>query len=235
MKLMERAANLEQKGARLREIVASHPGLIVAYSGGVDSAFLAWTARHVLGDQMVAVIADSASLARTHLEDAVAFAHEHAIPVEVVETRELENPAYARRIVTRIRRILQFPRLNYFNRNRVFVGKGDRVLKVRPCQAGGIRNDCDHLIAQYLARRPRQKCRVNTARVSHDQTWIRRYNLAQPCRLLLEVRRSLHELHFTWNPLPRAVLLVESFLPPQVAEGPDVRQREAETIHVLIA
>ena len=101
MKLMERAANLEQKGARLREIVASHPGLLVAYSGGVDSAFLAWTARHVLGDQMVAVIADSASLARTHLEDAVAFAHEHAIPVEVVKTRELENPAYARNDATR--------------------------------------------------------------------------------------------------------------------------------------
>jgi uncharacterized protein len=101
MKLMERAANLEQKAARLREIVASHPGLIVAYSGGVDSAFLAWTACQVLGDQMVAVIADSASLARTHLEDAVAFAHEHAIPVEVVETRELENPAYARNDATR--------------------------------------------------------------------------------------------------------------------------------------
>ena len=101
MKLMERAANLEQKAARLREIVASYPSLIVAYSGGVDSAFLAWTARQVLGDQMVAVIADSVSLARTHLEDAVAFAHEHAIPVEVVETRELENPAYARNDATR--------------------------------------------------------------------------------------------------------------------------------------
>jgi uncharacterized protein len=101
MKLMERAANLEQKAARLREIVASYPSLIVAYSGGVDSAFLAWTACQVLGDQMVAVIADSASLARTHLEDAVAFAHEHAIPVEVVETRELENPAYARNDATR--------------------------------------------------------------------------------------------------------------------------------------
>ena len=101
MKLMERAANLEQKAARLREVVASYPSLIVAYSGGVDSAFLAWTACQVLGDQMVAVIADSASLARTHLEDAVAFAHEHAIPVEVVETRELENPAYARNDATR--------------------------------------------------------------------------------------------------------------------------------------
>ena len=45
---------------------------------------------------MRAVIADSASLARTHLEDALAFAREQRIPVEVVETQELENPAYVR-------------------------------------------------------------------------------------------------------------------------------------------
>lgn len=101
MKIVERTSKMEQKAARLREIVASRPGLIVAYSGGVDSAFLAWTAHRVLGDQMLAVIADSASLARTHLQDALAFAREHAIPVEVVETRELEHPAYARNDATR--------------------------------------------------------------------------------------------------------------------------------------
>ncbi len=88
--------NAAEKASRLREIIASRPGLVVAYSGGVDSAFLAWTAHEVLGERMQAVIADSASLARTHLEDALAFAHEQRIPVEVVETRELENPAYAR-------------------------------------------------------------------------------------------------------------------------------------------
>jgi len=89
-------ANPEEKAVRVREIVAGHPGLIVAYSGGVDSAFLAWTAHEVLGSDMRAVIADSPSLARTHLEDALAFAREQQIPVQVVETRELENPAYAR-------------------------------------------------------------------------------------------------------------------------------------------
>ena len=88
--------NLGQKSARLRELVASHRRLIVAYSGGVDSAFLAWTAHELLGEAMRAVIADSPSLARTHLEDALGFAREHAIPVEVVETRELENPSYTR-------------------------------------------------------------------------------------------------------------------------------------------
>jgi pyridinium-3,5-biscarboxylic acid mononucleotide sulfurtransferase len=86
----------EDKAERLRQILTGHARLIVAYSGGVDSAFLAWTAHQVLGDQMLAVIADSASLARTHLEEALAFAGQQHIPLQVVETRELENPAYIR-------------------------------------------------------------------------------------------------------------------------------------------
>jgi len=90
------AATLDQKAEHLRQILAGQARLIVAYSGGVDSAFLAWMAHQALGGQMLAVIADSASLARTHLEDALAFAREHAMPVEVVETQELENPAYVR-------------------------------------------------------------------------------------------------------------------------------------------
>ncbi len=87
---------LDQKAEYLRQMLASRGRLLVAYSGGVDSAFLAWKAHQALGGQMLAVIADSASLARTHLEDALAFAREHKIPVEVVETEELENPAYVR-------------------------------------------------------------------------------------------------------------------------------------------
>ena len=70
--------------------------VLVAYSGGIDSAYLAWTAYRVLGHDMLAVIADSASLARTHLADALAFAEEQAIPVEVISTSELDRPEYAR-------------------------------------------------------------------------------------------------------------------------------------------
>ena len=69
---------------------------LVAYSGGVDSAFLAWAARGVLGSGMLAVIADSASLARTQLADAIAFASEQAIPFEVIATTELDQPEYIR-------------------------------------------------------------------------------------------------------------------------------------------
>src|SRR5260370_7817761 len=96
MEIVNIATTLDQKAQRLRQILAGHARLIVAYSGGVDSAFLAWTAHQVLGGEMRAVIADSASLARTHLEDALAFARERGIPVAVVETQELDNPAYLR-------------------------------------------------------------------------------------------------------------------------------------------
>jgi uncharacterized protein len=70
--------------------------LLVAYSGGVDSAYLAWAGHRALASDMLAVIADSPSLARTHLNDAIAFADEQGIPLEVVSTSELDRPEYAR-------------------------------------------------------------------------------------------------------------------------------------------
>ncbi len=74
--------------------------LLVAYSGGVDSAYLAWSAHRALNSDgqsnMLAVIADSPSLARTQLADALAFAAEQGIPVEVIHTTELDQPDYAR-------------------------------------------------------------------------------------------------------------------------------------------
>ncbi len=96
MEIVTTSATLDQKAKRLCALLAERARLIVAYSGGVDSAYLACMAHQVLGEQMLAVIADSASLARTHLEDALAFARERGIPIEVVATQELENPAYVR-------------------------------------------------------------------------------------------------------------------------------------------
>jgi len=69
---------------------------LVAYSGGVDSAYLAWAAHHALADDMLAVIADSPSLARTQLSDALAFATELQIPVTVITTDEMDRPEYLR-------------------------------------------------------------------------------------------------------------------------------------------
>ncbi|MGP0018258.1 MAG: ATP-dependent sacrificial sulfur transferase LarE [Candidatus Sulfotelmatobacter sp.] len=70
--------------------------LLVAYSGGVDSAYLAWAAHRALGTGMLAVIADSPSLARTQLSDALAFANEQGIPLEIISTSELDRPEYIR-------------------------------------------------------------------------------------------------------------------------------------------
>src|SRR6266852_4567023 len=69
---------------------------LVAYSGGVDSAYLAYAAYRALGADMLAVIADSPSLARTHLQDAIAFAQDQGIPLQVIQTAEMERPEYVR-------------------------------------------------------------------------------------------------------------------------------------------
>ena len=67
-------SELQVKFEALRASLASVESLLVAYSGGTDSAFLAYTAHAVLGDRMLAVLADSPSLARRDLDQACAFA-----------------------------------------------------------------------------------------------------------------------------------------------------------------
>ena len=88
--------DLSLKQQRLENCLRSLGRTLVAYSGGVDSAYLAWVAHQVLRHDMLAVIADSPSLARTHLNDAVGFAREHGIPIEVINTAEMERPEYVR-------------------------------------------------------------------------------------------------------------------------------------------
>jgi uncharacterized protein len=90
------APDLAAKRAILDQHLRALGRTLVAYSGGVDSAFLAWAAHRVQGSNMLAVIADSPSLARTQLADATAFAGEQGIPLEIIATDELDRPEYAR-------------------------------------------------------------------------------------------------------------------------------------------
>lgn len=84
------------KRAALEDRLRALGRTLVAYSGGVDSAFLAWSAHQVLGADMLAAIADSPSLARTQLADAIAFAREQEIPLEIITTSEVDRPEYVR-------------------------------------------------------------------------------------------------------------------------------------------
>jgi uncharacterized protein len=90
------STELEGKLLGLRASLSVLDSLLVAYSGGTDSAYLAFVAHQVLGTRMLAVIADSASLPRAELAAALAFAQEHSIPVETLSTNELANPDYQR-------------------------------------------------------------------------------------------------------------------------------------------
>jgi pyridinium-3,5-biscarboxylic acid mononucleotide sulfurtransferase len=88
----ETGAKLNALEARLKQL----SGLMVAYSGGVDSAFLAATAHRILGNQMLAVLADSPSLARRDKEQACEFARALEMPLRVIATQELDRPEYRR-------------------------------------------------------------------------------------------------------------------------------------------
>ncbi len=88
--------DLAAKSALLQDTLQDLGSLLVAYSGGTDSAYLAYAAHQALGERMLAVIADSASLPRAELAAALAFASEHRIPVHILHTDELENPDYQR-------------------------------------------------------------------------------------------------------------------------------------------
>ncbi|MGE0452349.1 MAG: ATP-dependent sacrificial sulfur transferase LarE [Vicinamibacteria bacterium] len=93
---MDLRGTLAARERRLDERLAGLGSLLVAYSGGVDSAYLAVRAHRVLGERMLAVTADSASLAREQRELALRVASHHGFPHLVIQTRELDDPLYLR-------------------------------------------------------------------------------------------------------------------------------------------
>ncbi|MCS7315210.1 MAG: ATP-dependent sacrificial sulfur transferase LarE [Bryobacterales bacterium] len=87
---------LESKQQRLFEILRGLGRVIVAYSGGTDSAFLAWAAHRVLGENMLAVTADSPSLPESHKRDAEELARRVGFPHRYLSTHEFDDPDYVR-------------------------------------------------------------------------------------------------------------------------------------------
>ncbi len=86
--------SLAAKQEKLFSNLAAMRRVIVAYSGGTDSAYLAWAASRVLGNDAVAITADSASIPESHKRDAEAFARECGFRHEYIETHEFDNPDY---------------------------------------------------------------------------------------------------------------------------------------------
>src|SRR5882724_7584336 len=89
------------KEQALCDALASLDSVIVAYSGGVDSAYLAYIASRTLGDRAVAVTADSPSYPERHRQLAFRIAREFGLRHEVVHTRELDRPEYRANPVNR--------------------------------------------------------------------------------------------------------------------------------------
>jgi uncharacterized protein len=87
---------MDDKQEQLFASLRSLERIIVAFSGGTDSAYLAWAANHVLGKNALAVTADSASIPESHKRDAEAFVARFGIVHEYIQTREFDNPDYAR-------------------------------------------------------------------------------------------------------------------------------------------
>ena len=89
-----RPDDLEVKETRLRELLASYESVIVAFSGGADSAYLAWAATGVLGQSVLCITADSPSYPDRHRQLALTVAREAGLRHEIIHTSELDRAEY---------------------------------------------------------------------------------------------------------------------------------------------
>jgi uncharacterized protein len=122
------------KLARLHAVLREHSPLVIAYSGGVDSAYLLAEAHRALGGDVLGVIADSPSLPRAALQEALDLAKQIGAPVEVVRTEEFDNPQYT----------ANPPNRCYFCKAELFT-KLDALARERGCRAIAYGENADDM------------------------------------------------------------------------------------------
>ncbi len=170
-------SDLAGKETRLIESLRPLERVIVAFSGGADSAYLAWAARQALGAGALAVTADSPSFPRSHKHDAEEFTRQFDIAHEFIATAEFDNPDYVRNSADRCFHCKDelFTRLAEFGRERaiehiVYGVNLDDLGDYRPGQSAAQQ----HRVAAPLADAALSKAEIRElSRAAGLPTWDR--------------------------------------------------------------
>ncbi len=170
-------ADLIAKQDRLIGLLRAMENAIVAYSGGTDSAYLAWAAHQALGDRAIAITADSASIPASHKRDAEAFVQQFGIAHRYIETLEFDNPDYVRNDKNRCFHCKDelFTRLEAYARdnnlaNIVYGVNVDDLGDYRPGQRAAL----DHQVKAPLVEAELTKAEIRElSRLADLPTWDR--------------------------------------------------------------